>query len=219
MKNNFVTWRRFPLFRLMLAAMLSLASITTLVNTQPVYASPALQSESDATQEPMEDGEGEDGDEATQDPVEDGDDEDGDDEDGDDEDGDDEDGDDEDEDENEAYGTVESMPTESLIGNWTVDGVQYVATESTEFEEEDGAFAVGASVELEFTVVDGVNQLDEIETHSESDMDSTDDAETNESAQADANSYTVENSNDLVTLARAFGIDIQNILLQPTTIQ
>ncbi|MEM7125143.1 MAG: DUF5666 domain-containing protein [Chloroflexota bacterium] len=110
---------------------------------------------------------------ATEDEDGDTEDEDGDteDEDGDteDEDGDteDEDGDTEDEDETEVYGTVGAMPVGSMVGTWIVDGVAYVATDATEFEEEHGTFAVGSTVELSFTVVNGVNQLDEIETHLE----------------------------------------------------
>ena len=93
---------------------------------------------------------------------EDTDDEDTDDEDTDDEDTDDEDSDDEDTD---VFGAVDSMPSSGRIGTWTIAGVQYVATDATEFEEEQGTFAVGVSVEFEFSVVNGVNQLVEIETH------------------------------------------------------
>lgn len=81
-------------------------------------------------------------------------------------DGEDDDGDD-DANENEVYGTIEVMPSGTLTGTWVIDGVDYVATEMTEFEEEQGSFAVGALVELEFTVVNGVNQLEELETHRE----------------------------------------------------
>ena len=61
---------------------------------------------------------------------------------------DDDDDDDEDEDENEVYGFVESFPAQ-LIGNWMVGGATYVANADTMFEQEDGAFAVGACVEIE----------------------------------------------------------------------
>jgi len=47
----------------------------------------------------------------------------------------------------EVYGRVESLP-EGLIGEWTVDGVVYAATESTEFKQEHGAFAVGSCVKI-----------------------------------------------------------------------
>lgn len=204
MKNSISTWRKRPLLHLLLAVLLSLISFTTLVNTAPVFAAPAQQSESgDTEQDPLEEGEAEDDDDGDEDDDED-------------------DGDDDDEDENEVYGTVESMPNGSLIGNWTVDGVQYVAVESTEFEEEDGALAVGAMVELEFTLVDGVNQLDEIETDSDSDsdLDETDEDDVaTDGMDIEANSNTAASSNEFATLARAFGFDLQKILFLPTAFQ
>lgn len=47
----------------------------------------------------------------------------------------------------EVYGRVESLPAD-LIGNWVVDGVSYVATSETEFEDERGAFAIGRCVKI-----------------------------------------------------------------------
>lgn len=47
----------------------------------------------------------------------------------------------------ELYGRVESLP-ENLIGNWVVDGITYVATSTTEFKQERGAFAVGHCVKI-----------------------------------------------------------------------
>ncbi|MCB0112198.1 MAG: hypothetical protein KDE53_40020 [Caldilineaceae bacterium] len=49
--------------------------------------------------------------------------------------------------EREIYGLVESMPG-NRVGNWVINGVTYVATESTEFQQEHGAFAVGACVKI-----------------------------------------------------------------------
>ena len=160
---------------LLLAVMLAMASVVSLSSSQQVMAATTAQSESapadDANgiedddadgNDDDADGDDEDGDD------EDGNDEDGDDDGGDDEDGDDDDGDDEDgddENENEVYGTVDAMPSSTLIGTWIVDGISYEAVSSTEFEEEQGAFGVGVTVELEFTVVNGLNQLDEVETH------------------------------------------------------
>lgn len=64
----------------------------------------------------------------------------------------------------EQYGTIEQMPTGTLTGTWLIDGITYVATADTEFEQEHGDFAVGVLVEVEYFVVDGSNQLESIET-------------------------------------------------------
>lgn len=47
----------------------------------------------------------------------------------------------------EVYGRVESLPA-GLIGNWVVDGVTYLATAETEFDDERGNFAVGRCVKI-----------------------------------------------------------------------
>jgi len=52
-------------------------------------------------------------------------------------------------DDDEARGLVESFP-EELVGSWTVDGVNYVATQDTYFSDEEGPFAVGACVTVRF---------------------------------------------------------------------
>jgi hypothetical protein len=49
--------------------------------------------------------------------------------------------------EREVYGTVDSFPA-GLVGNWMINGVTYITTGSSEFKQEDGAFAVGACVKL-----------------------------------------------------------------------
>ena len=46
-------------------------------------------------------------------------------------------------------GNVMTYPND-LIGNWIVDGVTYAADDTTIFKENDGAFAVGTCVEIEF---------------------------------------------------------------------
>ena len=74
---------------------------------------------------------------------------------------------------NELYGTIDGMPSGTLTGTWIIDGVSHIATDATEFEEEQGEFAVGVSVEFEFAVVDGLNQLAELETHRAPGMGST----------------------------------------------
>lgn len=48
-------------------------------------------------------------------------------------------------------GRVNSMPTGTLIGTWVVQGVSFVTTSSTDFQQDKGAFAVGGCVEVEYT--------------------------------------------------------------------
>lgn len=47
-------------------------------------------------------------------------------------------------------GRVSAMPTGTLIGTWVVQGVSFVTTNSTEFRQDKGAFAVGGCVEVEY---------------------------------------------------------------------
>lgn len=47
-------------------------------------------------------------------------------------------------------GRVTTMPTGALIGTWVVQGVSFVTTNSTEFRQDKGAFAVGGCVEVEY---------------------------------------------------------------------
>ena len=84
----------------------------------------------------------------------------------DDDDGYDDDGYDDDRDGNEVYGILQSMPATGNFANgtWVVNGVSYVSTASSEIEAEHGPFTVGGRVEVEYTVVNGVNQILEIET-------------------------------------------------------
>lgn len=73
------------------------------------------------------------------------------------------DGDDGDDDEDDTYGLIESFP-EGLIGEWVIEGTTYTTTESTEFEQEDGDFAIGACVEVSYTTTDQGLVAQEIET-------------------------------------------------------
>jgi hypothetical protein len=66
--------------------------------------------------------------------------------------------------EGKAYGLIETFPPD-LIGQWVVSGITYTASAETEFEQDDGAFAVGARVKIEY-IVDAQNdrRATEIET-------------------------------------------------------
>jgi hypothetical protein len=66
-------------------------------------------------------------------------------------------------DEVERYGRIESFPA-NLTGNWVVGGVTYTATASTEYEQEDGAFAVGVCVKIHALTTTTPATLREIET-------------------------------------------------------
>lgn len=63
-----------------------------------------------------------------------------------------------------AYGVVEMLPTGGLTGTWQISGVTYEADSSTEFDQEYGAFAIGAYVEVKFTSAGGINTAAKIET-------------------------------------------------------
>ena len=47
-------------------------------------------------------------------------------------------------------GKLSALPAAGLIGLWIIDGVDYMATSTTIFEQSDGPFAIGACVEIEF---------------------------------------------------------------------
>lgn len=59
------------------------------------------------------------------------------------------------------YGLIDSFPV-GLTGEWVIDGVSYTAGDNTEFDQEDGAFAVGACVEIKYLAA--TNVALEIET-------------------------------------------------------
>ena len=53
--------------------------------------------------------------------------------------------------ESEWVNRVETMPASGLIGEWMIGGRRFVTTNTTEFRQDKGAFAVGACVEVKFT--------------------------------------------------------------------
>lgn len=63
------------------------------------------------------------------------------------------------------YGFVEDIPN-GWIGTWTIEGIEFVATAETEFEEDHGSFATGVCAEVEYYDEAGVNMAMEIETES-----------------------------------------------------
>jgi hypothetical protein len=63
-----------------------------------------------------------------------------------------------------AYGIIDSYPAQ-LVGVWIISGEPYTATTATEFEQDDGIFAQGARVRVEFFLDAAGNKIaDEIET-------------------------------------------------------
>ncbi|MFO1307655.1 MAG: DUF5666 domain-containing protein [Burkholderiales bacterium] len=63
------------------------------------------------------------------------------------------------------FGAVEAMPPAGLIGVWTIAGRTVNVTDATELQEEDGPFAVGASVKVKgWLQDDGTVEAREIET-------------------------------------------------------
>lgn len=69
----------------------------------------------------------------------------------------------------ELYGLVNEFPP-SLIGNWVVGGVSFVADSSTRFEQKRGSFAVNTLVEVKFYVdANGLNRATKIESKYRSD--------------------------------------------------
>ena len=54
-----------------------------------------------------------------------------------------------------ALGTLDSMPDDG-VQVWVIGGIDYVVTDDTKFEEEDGPLEVGANIRVEY-IVDGSN--------------------------------------------------------------
>ena len=74
----------------------------------------------------------------------------------------------------EMYGVIQSFPAGS-VGIWNIGGMTFVADGSTEFDQEDGAFGIGVTVELHFSAGDdGTNRGREIETRFKTDDDDDD---------------------------------------------
>lgn len=63
-----------------------------------------------------------------------------------------------------AYGFVEAKPAGALVGQWTIAGVTYSATLSTQFSERHGALIVGTFVKVSFATIAGVRTAIEIES-------------------------------------------------------
>lgn len=63
-----------------------------------------------------------------------------------------------------SFGVVESFP-DGWIGQWQIGGISYTANISTELEQEHGFFAVGAFVEVKYTVSGAERIALSIETH------------------------------------------------------
>ena len=66
---------------------------------------------------------------------------------------------------NKAHGFVTMMPANGFVGTWKIGGVLYEASATTQFSETNGALVVGAFVEVEYSLVNGVRIAREISTH------------------------------------------------------
>ena len=53
-----------------------------------------------------------------------------------------------------VYGIVNQMPVSGLVGNWVISGTTYVTSDTTIFEQQNGAFAVGACVKANLAAQD-----------------------------------------------------------------
>ncbi|NJP07550.1 MAG: hypothetical protein HC837_18955, partial [Chloroflexaceae bacterium] len=66
------------------------------------------------------------------------------------------------------YGTIDVLPATFPItrtGIWNISGIDYTVTADTELDQEYGIFAIGAFVEVEYVLVDGMRVATDIETH------------------------------------------------------
>jgi hypothetical protein len=63
------------------------------------------------------------------------------------------------------YARIDAMPTNGLIGEWTIGGVTYTTSRNTIFLQPEGRFRVGACVDVEFIEGDP-RRVIEIETES-----------------------------------------------------
>jgi Domain of unknown function (DUF5666) len=111
--------------------------------------------------------------------------------------------------ESELYGVVQSFPA-GLVGNWNIAGMTFAAASGTQFDQERGAFAVGVTVKVHFSVDSaGVNQAREIETKFANDDDGSDDDGNGSFDGADGHAYGAVDSfpAELVGGWRIGGID------------
>ncbi len=70
-------------------------------------------------------------------------------------------------------GVIESLPATGLIGDWVVSGTTVHVTDATEIDTENGAIAVGATVDVEGTAeTDGSVTASQVSVQSASDDDS-----------------------------------------------
>ncbi len=94
----------------------------------------------------------------------------------------------------EAYGVLQSFPA-SLIGEWNIGGLIYVADAATEFKQEGGPFAVGTTVKVHFsTDAAGVNRAREIETKFANDGGGSDDDGNGTYEGAEGHAYGIADS-------------------------
>jgi len=69
----------------------------------------------------------------------------------------------------ELVGRIEAMPSEGLIGNWTVDGFDFVTSGATTLRQEKGEFAIGRCVEVEYVTVAAQSVATQLTTKSDDD--------------------------------------------------
>ncbi len=74
------------------------------------------------------------------------------------------------------YATVDSMPTPTgtLTGTWTLAGVNFTATQTTRFEQEDGSLAVGSCADGNYDPTNGAMLLRELESEETEDCQARD---------------------------------------------
>lgn len=87
------------------------------------------------------------------------------------------------------YGVIQEFP-EDLIGDWQIGGLTLMADADTEFEQEDGEFAVGVTVKVQFALLaDGTFYATEIETKFANDHDGHDDDDNDVYEGAEGHAY------------------------------
>ncbi len=64
-----------------------------------------------------------------------------------------------------SYGFIKAKPDNSLLGQWNIDGVIFIADQTTLFDDSNSVLVVGSYVEVEYRTVDGVNWLKKVESH------------------------------------------------------
>lgn len=62
-------------------------------------------------------------------------------------------------------GFVNKMPETGYVGTWVINDIDFEATSASQFKENNGLLGIGAYVTVEYSVVDGKNQIHEIEVH------------------------------------------------------